>query len=67
MHITIDGVTREIPLEHMIVKDSVFIPTLDAHGAKMVVRKTAKEMGMMVRITQTVHDGYLGVMVTRCG
>ena len=49
----------------MVVKDSVFIPTLDAHETRVVVRRVTKEMGMQVKITSTVHEGYLGVMVTR--
>jgi len=65
MHIFVDGVNREVPLEHMVVKDSVFIPTLDAHETRVVVRRVTKEMGMQVKISSTVHEGYLGVMVTR--
>lgn len=60
-----DGVEMEVPIEFMIVKDSVFIPTLKPTEVRYLVKRIAKELEFTVEMRTTVEDGYLGLMVWR--
>jgi hypothetical protein len=60
-----DGVWYEIPLEHMVVKDAVFVPTLQIKETRTLIHRLAKECEISVTTHQKIFDGYLGVMVWR--
>jgi len=60
-----DGVEMEVPIEFMVVKDSVFIPTLKPTEVRHIVKRIAKELEFTVEMRTTVEDGYLGLMVWR--
>jgi hypothetical protein len=60
-----DGVEMDVPIEFMVVKDSVFIPTLMPTEAKYLIKRIAKELEYSIEIRNTVEDGYLGLMVWR--
>ena len=60
-----DGVEMEVPIEFMVVKDSVFIPTLKPTEVRYIVKRIAKELEFTVEMRTTVEDGYLGLMVWR--
>lgn len=60
-----DGVEMEVPIEYMVVKDSVFIPTLKPTELRVLVRRIAKELEFTVEMRTAVEDGYLGLMVWR--
>lgn len=60
-----DGVEMDVPIEFMVVKDSVFIPTLKPTELRVLVRRIAKELEFTVEMRTTVEDGYLGLMVWR--
>jgi hypothetical protein len=65
MLLKIDGVARVIPLEGMMVKDCIFIPTLTNAEARRTVRSACDAIGIKCKIVSTVHKGYLGIMVWR--
>lgn len=65
MLVTIDGVSREIPLEHMDKKDAVFVPTLNNQTTRGVLRRITNELGYEVTMRSMIHEGFLGVMVWR--
>jgi len=60
-----DGVEMEVPIEFMVPKDSVFIPTLKPTELRRIIKKIAKELEYTVEMRNTVEDGYLGLMVWR--
>jgi len=60
-----DGVEMEVPIEFMVVKDSVFIPTLKPTELRYLIKRVVKELEYTVEIRNTVEDGYLGLMVWR--
>lgn len=60
-----DGVEMDVPIEFMVVKDSVFIPTLMPTEVRYIVKRIAKELEYSVEMRNTVEDGYLGLMVWR--
>lgn len=60
-----DGVEWEVPLEYMAVKDSVFIPTLNAPATMVIVKRVAKALEYEIECRTTIEDGFLGVMVWR--
>jgi hypothetical protein len=60
-----DGVEMEVPIEFMIVKDSVFIPTLKPAELRHIIKRIAKELEYSIEMQNTVEDGYLGLMVWR--
>jgi hypothetical protein len=49
----------------MVVKDSVFIPTLKPVELRSMIRRIARELEFAVEMRNTVEDGYMGVMVWR--
>jgi hypothetical protein len=65
MLLRIDDVARSVPLEGMIVKDCIFIPTLNNAETRRTVRSACDVLGIKCKIVSTVHGGYLGVMVWR--
>lgn len=60
-----DEVVVEIPLEHMEVKDSLFIPTLRIEDTRILVHRLACELEIKVTTKTAIVDGYLGLMVWR--
>jgi hypothetical protein len=60
-----DGVEMDVPIEFMVVKDSVFIPTLKPTEVRYIVKRIARELEYSVEMSNTVEDGYLGLMVWR--
>jgi len=60
-----DGVEMDVPIEFMVVKDSVFIPTLKPTEVRYIVKRIARELEYSVEMRNTVEDGYLGLMVWR--
>jgi len=60
-----DGVEMEVPIEHMIVKDSVFIPTLKPTELRVIVKRIARELEITIEMRNAVEEGYLGLMVWR--
>jgi hypothetical protein len=60
-----DGIEMEVPIEFMVVKDSVFIPTLMPAELKSLIKKIARELKYTVEMQRAVEDGYLGLMVWR--
>lgn len=55
------------PIDFMVVKDSVFIPTLNPEKLKQALRKAADELGFKFVYRTVVVDGYVGVNVWRVG
>jgi len=62
-----DGVGIELPLEAMVIKDCVFIPTLKTEEARESIYQLAAKLEMRVQVKTVVEEGYLGVMVWRVG
>lgn len=62
-----DGGSIDIPLEAMVIKDCVFIPTLKTEEAREDIHRLATKLKMKVQIKAVVEEGYLGVMVWRVG
>jgi len=62
-----DGGFIEVPIEAMVVKDSLFVPTLKAAETKTLLRQAAGEIGIKTRSRTTIVDGYLGVLLRRVG
>jgi hypothetical protein len=60
-----DGVEIDVPIEYMVVKDSVFIPTLKATELRVIIRRIAKELEFTVEMRNAIEDGYLGLMIWR--
>jgi len=60
-----DGVEMDVPIEFMVVKDSVFIPTLKPTELRYIINRVVKELEYTVEMRVTVEDGYLGLMVWR--
>jgi hypothetical protein len=60
-----DGVEMEVPIEHMVVKDSIFIPTLRPIELRNMLQSIAKKLEMEVTTKSVIEDGYLGMMVWR--
>jgi hypothetical protein len=62
-----DGGFIEVPIEAMVVKDSLFVPTLKAAETKTLLRQAAGEIGIKTRGRTAIVDGYLGVLLRRVG
>lgn len=62
-----DGGNIDIPIEYMIVKDSIFIPTLEADKTKKLINKMSDELEIQTKCKQVVYNGYLGVLFWRVG
>ncbi len=62
-----DGGSIDLPLEAMVIKDCVFIPTLKIEEASEVIYRLAAKLEMKVQLKTMVEEGYLGVMVWRVG
>lgn len=60
-----DDVEMEVPIEYMVVKDSVFIPTLKPVELRVIIKRIARDLEFAVDIRNTVQDGYLGLMIWR--
>lgn len=60
-----DGVKLDVPMEHMVVKDALFVPTLKVRETRTLLHRLAKECEIEITAHQKIHDGYLGVMVWR--
>jgi hypothetical protein len=60
-----DDVEMNVPIEHMVVKDSVFIPTLKPVELRIIIRRIAKDLEYAIEMRNVVQDGYLGLMVWR--
>lgn len=60
-----DGVEMDVPIEYMVVKDSVFIPTLKPVELRALIRRIAKELQFTFEMQNVIEDGYLGLMVWR--
>lgn len=60
-----DGVEMDVPIEYMVVKDSVFIPTLRASELRPTIKRIAKAIEIKVEMRDTVEEGYMGLMVWR--
>ncbi len=60
-----DDVEWDVPLEHMAVKDAVFVPTLNIQASRHTIKKAAKLLEIEIEVQMAVEDGYLGVMVWR--
>lgn len=60
-----DGVEMDVPIEFMVAKDSVFIPTLKPTELRYIINRVVKELEYTVEMRVTVEDGYLGLMVWR--
>lgn len=60
-----DDVEMNVPIEYMVVKDSVFIPTLKPVELRAIIRRIAKDLEYSVEMRNVVQDGYLGLMVWR--
>lgn len=55
----------DLPIESMVVKDSIFIPTLNPTEAGNVVREAGKSLGYTITVRKTVNEGYYGIMFWR--
>lgn len=55
----------DAPLEFMVVKDSVFIPTLQSSKAERVLHKVAKQLQFEFVYRTVVYEGFLGLRVWR--
>lgn len=62
---TPDEVFVDIPIEHMQVKDVLFVPTLKLHDTRVMLHRLAKECEIEIECHRRIHDGFLGVMVWR--
>lgn len=62
-----DGGSIDLPLEAMVIKDCVFIPTLKTEEARDDIYRLAARLDMKVQVKAVVEEGYLGVMVWRVG
>jgi hypothetical protein len=62
-----DGGSIDFPLEAMVIKDCVFIPTLKTEEASEVIYRIAAKLEMKVQLKTMIEEGYLGVMVWRVG
>lgn len=62
-----DGGFIEVPIEAMVVKDSLFVPTLKAAETRTLLRQAASEIGIRTRSRIAIVDGYLGVLLRRVG
>jgi len=60
-----DDVEIEVPMEHMVVKDSVFIPTLQVDATRTLVWEAAKIAEIGIKTKTAVVDGYLGLLIWR--
>lgn len=60
-----DDVAMDVPLEHMAVKDSVFVPTLKIEETRSLVQRTAREIEITIASKTAVVDGYLGLVFWR--
>jgi hypothetical protein len=60
-----DGVDIDLPLEAMVIKDCVFIPTLKTEATREEIHRLAAKLSMKVQVKASVEEGYLGVLVWR--
>lgn len=56
-----DEVVMDVPVEHMAIKDSIFIPTLKPTETRGVIREVGKELGIKLVFATKIVDGYFGV------
>ncbi len=62
-----DGANIDLPLEAMVIKDCVFIPTLKTEASREAIHQLAAKLKMKVHVKAAVEEGYLGVLVWRIG
>ena len=60
-----DGGEIDLPIEFMIVKDCLFIPTLKMGETKEMILKLAYKLEFKVSCKQAIIDGYLGILFWR--
>lgn len=60
-----DDVDYDLPIEHMAVKDSLFIPTLQIDATRNQVLRLAETIEIKLTTKATIVDGYLGLLVSR--
>lgn len=60
-----DDVEMEVPIEYMVVKDSIFIPTLKPVELRVYLKRIARDLEYTVEIRNVIQDGYLGLMLWR--
>ena len=56
-----DEVVIEVPIEHMAVKDSIFIPTLKPTETRSAIREVGMELGIKLVFATKIVDGYFGI------
>jgi hypothetical protein len=52
-------------MEAMVIKDSLFVPTLKAKEMRAVLREAAAEIEIKLYLKTAIVDGYLGVLLRR--
>ena len=60
-----DGGDIDLPIEFMIVKDSLFIPTLKMEETRDMIVRLARKLEFKVSCKQAIIDGYLGILFWR--
>lgn len=66
MHLELpDGGSIDLPMEAMVIKDSLFVPTLKAKEMRAVLREAAAEIEIKLCLKTAIIDGYLGVLLRR--
>jgi len=60
-----DGVVLSIPIEAMVVKDSIFIPTLMPDKLRDRIQRVAESLNFRLSTNICVVEGYFGLLVTR--
>ena len=60
-----DGVSIDIPLEYLEVKDCVFVPTLKVEATRLLVRQLADKLEIKVAVRTAIEEGYLGLLIWR--
>ena len=60
-----DGGEIDLPIEFMIVKDSLFIPTLKMEETKNMIQRLAHKLDFKISYKQAIIDGYLGILFWR--
>jgi len=62
-----DGVTLDVPLEYLEIKDCVFVPTLKIDATRDQIYRLADVLEIKVSTRVSIEDGYMGIMVWRVG
>lgn len=60
-----DDLNRDVPIEHMGIKDCLFVPTLKPDETKTLLRKVASQLEMRISVRTAIVDGYYGVLFQR--